>query len=142
MPAVGLHGRPKHNFRRRDWFVMEYKRAERVADLLQREIADLVFRRVKDPRVTGVTVTTVRVSDDLQMARVFFSLMGRTTEEEKKGVLEGLNRAKGFMRQELGKRLRLRFVPQLVFQYDDSFDYGDKIERLLKELEKDEPTNQ
>ncbi len=117
---------------------MEFKRSQRVADLLQKEIADLVMRKVKDPRVISLTITSVRVSDDLKFARVFYCLMGEATHEEKQTALEGLNQAKGFMRQELGKRLHLRFVPQLSFQYDESLDHGNKIERLLKELKKDE----
>jgi ribosome-binding factor A len=118
---------------------MEYKRSDRVADLLQREIADLVLRRVKDPRVADITVSGVRVSDDLKHARVFFCVMaGSTGEDAKKNAAKGLEKAKGFIRLELGRRLSLRYVPQLEFEYDASFDYGDKIERLLKELHKDE----
>ncbi len=118
---------------------MEYKRSERVADLLQREIADLVLRRVKDPRVTDITISGVRVTDDLKHARIFFCVMaGRTGEDAKKNAATGLEKAKGFIRMELGRRLSLRYVPQLEFEYDASFDYGDKIERLLKELHKDE----
>ncbi len=117
---------------------MEFKRSQRVADLLHKEIADLVLRRVKDPRVTSLTVTSVRVSDDLKFARVFYCLMGKAADEEKQTALDGLNQARGFIRQELGKRLHMRSVPQLSFQYDESLDYGDKIERLLKELKKDE----
>ncbi len=117
---------------------MEYKRAERVADLLQREIADLILRRVKDPRVADLTITAIRVSDDLKSARVFYCVLGKPTDDDKKRAWEGLNKAGGFMRQELGKRLHLRFVPQLTFEYDESFDYGDKIERLLKKLHQDE----
>jgi len=119
---------------------MEYKRSDRVADLIQREIADLLLRRVKDPRVSGITLTGVEVTADLQHARVFYTITtGAATEEkDKEAVALGLVKAKGFMRQELGKRLHMRYVPQLNFQYDASFEYGDKIERLLKELHKDE----
>jgi len=117
---------------------MEYKRSERVGDLIQREIADLLLRKVKDPRVMGVTVTGVEVSQDLQHARVFYCLTGSPSEKEKENTSTGLAKAKGFIRQELGKRLHMRYVPQVDFRYDTSFDYGDKIERLLKELQKDE----
>lgn len=117
---------------------MEYKRSDRVADLVQREIADLLLRRVKDPRVAGVTVTGVEMTDDLQHARVFYCVLGNPPEAEKQTVAVGLSKATGFIRQELGKRLHLRYLPQLSFQYDTSFEYGDKIERLLKELHKDE----
>jgi len=118
---------------------MEYKRSDRVADVLQKEIADLVFRRVKDPRVANITVTGVDVTPDLKHARVFFCVMTGTADEKaKEEAGSGLDKAKGFIRQELGKRLRMRFVPQLAFHYDTSFEYGDRIERLLKDLHKNE----
>jgi ribosome-binding factor A len=117
---------------------MENKRVDRVADLLRQEVADLVLRRVKDPRVQRVTITGVDVSPDLQHAKIFFCVMGNPSDEEKKNVAEGLTKARGFMRQELGKRLHMRYLPQLHFHYDNSFDYGDKIERLLKDLHQDE----
>jgi ribosome-binding factor A len=118
--------------------VTEYRRSDRVADLLQREIADLLLRRVKDPRVEGVTITGVKVSGDLQHARVFYCVMNSPRGEGKEAVAAGLEKARGFIRQELGKRLHMRYVPHLEFHYDGSFDYGDKIERVLRELRKDE----
>ena len=114
---------------------MENKRPERVADLLQLELADILLRRVKDPRVSPVTVTAIAVSRDLQNATVFFCLTGTSDPVVLESAMEGLNKAKGFMRQELGKRLRLRYIPQLAFRYDSSLDYGQKIERILKELQ-------
>ena len=118
---------------------MEFKRSDRVADLLHKEIADLVFRRVKDPRTANLTISGVKVSDDLKHARVFFCIMGGSADEDaKKKAGSGLEKAKGFIRLELGRRLALRYIPQLDFEYDTSFEYGDKIERLLKELHKDE----
>jgi ribosome-binding factor A len=118
---------------------VEYKRSDRVADLLQKEIAELVFRRVKDPRAASVIISGVDVSGDIRHARVFFCLMGGSADEDaKKKAASGLEKAKGFIRQELGRRLSLRYIPQLEFVYDTSFEYGDKIERLLKELNKDE----
>lgn len=118
---------------------MESKRPERVADLIQREVADILLRRVKDPRVSLVTVTATEVSRDLQNATVFFCLTGTSEAAALETALEGLNKARGFIRQELGKRLRLRYIPQLAFRYDASLDYGEKIERLLKELQDHEP---
>lgn len=118
---------------------MEYKRSDRVADLLQKEIAELVFRRLKDPRIANITISGVKVSGDLRHARVFFCIMGGSAEEDaKKNATSGLEKAKGFIRMELGRRLSLRYIPQLEFEYDTSFEYGDKMERLLKELQKDE----
>jgi ribosome-binding factor A len=117
---------------------MEYKRADRVADLIRQEIADMLLRKVKDPRVSNVTITGVEVSADLQNARIYYCIMGSPAEEEIKTAGQGLNKAKGYMRQELGKRLHMRYIPNLTFYYDASFEYGDKIERLLKEIHKDE----
>ena len=117
---------------------MEYKRSDRVADLLRQEIADLLLRRVKDPRIAGVIVTGVELTDDLRHARVYFCISGNCTDQDKENAVVGLSKAKGFMRQELAKRLTTRHVPQLDFHYDTSFEYGDKIERLLKELKTDE----
>lgn len=118
---------------------MDYKRSDRVADLLLKEISELILRRVKDPRVANITVTGVQVTPDLQHARVFFCVMaGSADEKSKQDAASGLEKAKGFIRQELGKRLHLRYIPQLGFEYDTSFEYGDKIERLLKDLHKDE----
>jgi ribosome-binding factor A len=118
--------------------IAEYKRCDRIADLLQREIADLLLRRVKDPRTEGVTVTGVKVSSDLQHARVFYCVMGSGEAGAREAAADGLEKSKGFMRRELGKRLHMKHLPHLEFVYDASFDYGEKIERLLKELHKDE----
>lgn len=114
------------------------KRCDRIADLLQQELADLLLRRVKDPRVEGVTITGVKVSGDLQHARVFYCVMGSPAASGRENVASGLEKATGFLRHELAKRLHMRYLPRLEFQYDESFDYGEKIERLLKELRQDE----
>lgn len=115
---------------------MEFKRSDRVADLIRQEIAEMLYRNVKDPRLGGVTITGSEVSPDLRYARVFYIFRGDETEKEK--VAQGLTKAKGFIRRELGKRLHLRYLPELDFRYDTSFDYGNKIDRLLKELDKNE----
>ncbi len=117
---------------------MEYRRSDRVSDLLLRELADLLLRKVKDPRVSGITVTGVEMTADLQHARVFYCISGTASQKERKDIAEGLAKAKGFIRQELGKRLHMRYIPQIDFRYDTSFEYGDRIERLLKEVRRDE----
>lgn len=117
---------------------MEYKRADRVADQLQREIADLLFRRVKDPRVSGLTVTGAEVTPDLRHVRIFYCLLGTASDAAKLDASKGLEKAKGFIRQQLGKRLHLRYLPELKFCYDRSFDYGDKMDQILKGLQKNE----
>ena len=111
------------------------KRQARVGDLLKQTIAELLQRKVKDPRVEGVTITGVDVSVDLRVCRVFFCVFDA---EKKEHAKEGLESTAGFMRHELRKELRLKHVPEIFFIYDASFDYGTKIDELLEKLDKDE----
>ena len=115
----------------------EYKRSDRIADVIHHEVADMLMRKVKDPRVAGVTVSGVEVTPDLRHARIFYCVSGNPTEEERKTIELGLKKAVGFVRSELGRRLQLRYVPGVEFRYDASFEYGDRIERLLKGLHDD-----
>ncbi|MEJ2695309.1 MAG: 30S ribosome-binding factor RbfA [Candidatus Sulfobium sp.] len=115
--------------------MLPYKRSERVADLIREEIADLIMYKLKDPRIGFVTVTGVEMTPDLKMARVFVSIL---REEEREGTLEILNASKSFIRSSLSKRLRLKFIPSIEFRLDTSIDYGFKIDRLLKEIKKDD----
>jgi len=112
-----------------------FKRADRVADLIKAEMSDILLREVNDPQVREITVTGVRVTDDLRQAKVFFVRMGQNTCSDE--TMKGLNRAAGFIRKELGKRLSLRHVPEIRFIFDESFEYGDRIDRLLAEIQKD-----
>jgi ribosome-binding factor A len=116
-----------------------FKRADRVADLIKMEIADLLLKQVRDPRIGSVTITGVKVTDDLKTARVFFVELGK--DECRPEVKAGLAKATGFLRRELGHRLQLRLVPELLFSYDPSFAYGDKIERLISEIHRQEGEN-
>jgi len=113
-----------------------FKRADRVADLIKMEISDLILKQVRDPRIGLVTITGVKVTDDLRTARVFFVELGKDQCSE--DVRAGLGRAAGFLRRELGRRLRLRCVPELFFAYDPSFAYGNRIEGLLSEIHREE----
>ncbi len=114
------------------------KRQVRVADLLKQTIAELLQRRVKDPRVEGVTITGVDVSVDLRVCRVFFCVFDG---EKKEQAQQGLNSTAGFMRHELRKELRLKNMPEIFFIYDSSFDYGTKIDKILDQLDKHEKPN-
>jgi len=113
---------------------MSFKRADKVADLIRTEVSDILLRRINDPQVREITVTGVKVTDDLRHAKVFFvrTREGICSDE----TMEGLQRATGFIRRELGKRLRLRYVPEIKFIFDESFEYGDRIDRLLAEIKK------
>ena len=104
----------------------------RVAELIQAEIAELLLRHLKDPRLTMATISRVEVSPDLQHARVYVSRIG--SEAEKQATIEGFQHATGFIRGQLGKRLKLRHVPQLEFQLDTAIAYGVRISRLLHDL--------
>ncbi len=112
-----------------------FKRADRVSDLIKAELSDILLRRINDPQVQGITVTGVRMTDDLRQAEVFFVRVGQNTCSDE--TMRGLDRAAGFVRRELGKRLRLRHVPEIRFAFDESFEYGDRINRLLAEIHED-----
>ncbi|MEA2101979.1 MAG: 30S ribosome-binding factor RbfA [Thermodesulfobacteriota bacterium] len=106
-------------------------RQARVGELLKESIAELILRRIKDPRVEAVTITEVEVSVDLKVAHVFFSTLDRS---KRASAGKGLQRAAGFMRHELLKMLNLKTIPELVFMPDKSFDYGEKIDAILDDI--------
>ncbi len=119
--------------------MLPYKRSQRVSDLLRKEVADIIIYRLKDPRLGFITVTGVDVTDDIKMARVYVSVF---QDEERKTTLEILNSAKNFIRSELSKRLRMKFIPSIEFRLDTSIEYGNRIEKLLKKIEeKDESSS-
>ncbi|OGW45025.1 MAG: ribosome-binding factor A [Nitrospirae bacterium RBG_13_41_22] len=113
--------------------MLPYKRSQRVGDLLREEIADIIIYKLKDPRIGFVTVTGVDVTDDIKIAVVYISIL---KEEEKKTTLDILNSAKSFIRSELSKRLRMKFIPSIEFRLDSSIEYGSRIETLLNEIRK------
>lgn len=107
-------------------------RVQRIALQLQREMSDILQHHLKDPRIGFVTVTDVDVTNDLAYAKIYVSVMG--TEEQKQESMRGLERARGFIRSELGARMRLRVVPELQFRLDQSIDYSARIEHVLHEI--------
>ena len=109
-----------------------YSRADRVADQIRMEVADILMRKIKDPRVRSVTVTDVEVTTDLRLARVFVTALG--SEDETRETFAGLAKASGFVRGELGRRLSLRYLPEVVFVKDLSGPRGDRVLQLLEEL--------
>jgi len=116
----------------------EGKRSDKVADLIQKEISEMLVRSIKDPRVGFVTITRVSVSDDCRLARVYFSVMGTVAEKERS--MKGLDSAKGYVRRELGRRMTLKHVPEIVFKFDPSIEYaihlGEVFDHLQQEREK------
>lgn len=110
----------------------EYARTQRVADYLQRELAQLIQREVRDPRVGMVSITGVDVSRDLGHARVYYTVLGSDSGEEAKESTEALNRAAGFLRSQLSRDSSMRSVPQLRFYFDASVGQGRHMEDLLR----------
>jgi len=111
--------------------MLDYRRADRLGDLIQREISDILQRRIKDPRIGFCTILRVDVSRDLRHAKVFVSIMG--TEDQQKDTLAGLKSATGFIRREIGSRIMLRHTPEIVFRIDRSIDHSLRIAKLIKE---------
>ena len=116
-----------------------YKRADRVGDLIRMEISDILLRDVRDPRVRNITITGVKMSNDLRMARIFFVPLGGETCSE--DIAEGLKSASKFLRRELANKVQLRYVPEIIFAYDGSFEYGDRIDRLLESIQTEEASD-
>ncbi|UCF30076.1 MAG: 30S ribosome-binding factor RbfA [bacterium] len=114
----------------------EYRRADRVGELIRQELAEILLKEVKDPRVGTVTITRVKVTDDLRQAKVYFGVLDRTTQVEE--VAQGLEKATGHIHRLLGKRLRMRIIPRLSFSFDRNLDYSFHISRILRDIEADE----
>ena len=114
--------------------MLGYKRTERLNDQIRMEIADILMTKVKDPRVGFVTVTSVEVSPDLRYAKVFVSILTALAPSEK--TMEGLTKAAPFIRGELGRRLHIRYIPELTFQLDRSAEETDRVLKLLDKIAK------
>ncbi len=115
-------------------------RQQRVGEQLQIELADLIQNEVRDPRLGFVTVTEVRLSPDLQHARVYVSIFGDSEERrESFGVLE---RATGFLRSQVGRRMKLRHVPEIQFRLDETLDTSERIDALLDETAVDDTADE
>jgi ribosome-binding factor A len=119
---------------------MEGKRSEKVADLIHKEISEMLVKSIKDPRIGFVTITRVAVSEDYRSAKVYFSVAG--TVEERERSMEGLMSAKGYVRRELGRRIRLRYTPEIIFKFDPSIEYAVHIGEVIRQLKKEEGTDE
>lgn len=106
----------------------DFNRTDRIADVMQRELSVIIQQELKDPRVGMITIADVRVSKDLAYAKVFVSVMMEDKAEE---TLEGLNKAAGFLRAQIAKRMSIRVIPQLSFVYDDTTIKANRISRLI-----------
>lgn len=110
---------------------MSFQRSDRVRQQIKREVSVVIRDELKDPRVGFITVTEVELSPDMRHAKVYVSIMGN--EEEKTNTMEGLLRATGFVRTQLGKKIRLRYFPEIVFRHDTSLETASHIYKLLDE---------
>ena len=111
---------------------MQYKRAERVSDQIKREVSQIIQCQVKDPHIGFITITDVEMTDDLRVAKIFYSVLGN--EQNKKDTRLALQRAKNFIQMEIGKRVKIKHTPIVSFRYDKSIEYGAHIEELIKKI--------
>uniref|UniRef100_A0A7C2J0X9 Ribosome-binding factor A n=1 Tax=Ammonifex degensii TaxID=42838 RepID=A0A7C2J0X9_9THEO len=110
-------------------------RAARLAEAVKETVAEILQNELKDPRLGFATITRVEVSSDLRYAKIFVSVYG--SPEDQAATLAVLERAQGFIRSALGRRLRLRYAPEISFKTDPSIGYGVKVTQLLEELKKE-----
>jgi ribosome-binding factor A len=108
-------------------------RKDRIASVINREVSDIIAHELRDPRLGFVTITTVDVSNDLKTATIYFSSLNNKQEG-----LETLNRAKGYIKSILAQRVRMKYMPDIEFRIDNSYEYGKKIESLLEEIGQDD----
>ena len=116
---------------------MDSQRAHRVGEQIHKELSALLQKGLNDPRIGFITLTGVEMTPDLHLARIFFTLIG--DEAARRETEAGLRRAVPYLRREIGRSLRMRYIPDLIFQYDSSIEYGNRIESLLREIRQDGP---
>jgi ribosome-binding factor A len=115
---------------------MQGSRPARVGDQIREELSELLTREVKDPGIGLITITHVKVSADLQVARAYWTIMG--DEKSRKETAKALGRATPFLRRQIAGRLRLKRVPELAFQFDESIERQERIEALLQQIHAEE----
>ena len=115
---------------------MSQLRIEKIQELMKQEISKIILRELKDPRIGFVTVTGVHITRDLSEATAYVSIMGN--EKQDKDSWEGLQSSLGYIRREIGHRVRLRITPELKFEIDKSLDYSEHIQKLLNKIKTDD----
>ena len=116
-----------------------FARADRVGAEIQKVLSDLLLRKIKDPRLRMMLITGVKMTSDLKLARVYFTITGREVNQD--DIMAGLKSAGGYFKRSLAQQLNLRYIPTLEFYHDDSFEYGDRIDRLLKSVQGEDERN-
>ena len=109
-----------------------FSRSDRVSGLIQKVLSDILKKDINDPRLTMATITGVKVSRDLRIARIYFSISGG--KQKIKNAASGFESAKGYVKRTLAGKLGLRYMPDIKFFYDETFDYGSHIDELLKQI--------
>lgn len=117
-----------------------HNRPERVAQMVQELLGEIFARGMRDPRIGLVTITGVKMSPDLREARVYWTVHG--DPEQRKQTGQGLEKARGFLRHEIGTQLKLRVTPHLMFTYDEAIDRGERIEQLIRQVHDEERTRE
>jgi len=110
---------------------------DRLNNQFLAELSSIIFKEIKNPIIKNVNLTAVEITNDLSFAKVYFTCMN----EDKGKVLEELNEAKGFLRTKLAENINIRHTPELVFNYDNSIDYGMNIERIIEKIHENEKGN-
>ena len=103
-----------------------------MGETIHQEISQLLIRGLKDPRIGFVTITAVEVTSDLRHAKVYYTVIG--DQQSRNDTAAGLKSSTSYIRQQLGRQLRLRYIPEIIFEYDSSVEYGNRIEDLLREV--------
>jgi ribosome-binding factor A len=116
-----------------------FSRADRVSGLIQEALSDIIHKDISDPRLEMATITAVKMSRDLKSARVYFTVPGGASKS--KTATKGFQSALGYLKRSLAGTLKLRYMPELKFFYDESFDYGSHIDQLLESVKSDDGTN-
>ncbi|MBN2364813.1 MAG: 30S ribosome-binding factor RbfA [Calditrichaeota bacterium] len=114
-------------------------RQRKIADEIKKKVSQIIDRKLKDPRKGFITITNVKISGDMRIASIYYSSLG--DEEQRKDSKKALESAQNFIRSELAPYLKMRFVPELRFFYDDTLDYSQHIEDLIRQIHSDEDKN-
>jgi len=114
---------------------MASNRAEKVSDLLKKEISLIITNEIKDPRLQNINITAVKVSDDIGIATVFYSIIGESIHKSDSKIDDSiLKKFSGMIRSNLAKKIKIRRIPKIIFRFDESIEYSENIEKLLRNL--------
>ncbi|MBR51068.1 MAG: ribosome-binding factor A [Gammaproteobacteria bacterium] len=114
---------------------MSSNRTYKISDLLRKEISTIILKEIKDPRLQNINITAVKVSDDIGIATVFYTLIGQSIKKEESNINhQVLKKLSGMLRSKLAKKIKIRRVPKIIFKFDESIEYSQNIETLLKNL--------